>query len=177
MVHFIKDVRDAFNESDLPFILAGPGMKGFQDKNGGKGAICEAQKKAADRPELNESTAYVESRHFAPKYACLDMECHSEAECDELIDQKEAETGMSCSDALYDAGHHYDWSASSYFKVGDAMGEAALRLLGLSQPPPPPLPPSPPSPPMPPMPPPPSPSPPPPSPSPPPPSPSPPPPS
>ena len=67
MVHFIKDVRDAFNESDLPFILAGPGMKGFQDKNGGKGAICEAQKKAADRPELNESTAYVESRHFAPK--------------------------------------------------------------------------------------------------------------
>ena len=67
MVDFMKDVRVAFNEFALPFILAGPGMRGFQDKQGGKGAICEAQKRATERPEFIESTAYVESRHFASK--------------------------------------------------------------------------------------------------------------
>ena len=67
MIDFMQDVRVAFNEPGLPFILAGPGMKGFKNQWGGKDAICEAQKKATERPEFNESTAYVESRHFAPK--------------------------------------------------------------------------------------------------------------
>ena len=67
MADFMKDVRIAFNESALPFILAGPGYRGFKDDPGGEGAICEAQKRATERPEFNESTAYVESRHFFRK--------------------------------------------------------------------------------------------------------------
>ena len=66
MADFMKDVRIAFNESALPFILAGPGYDGFKDGSG-KGAICEAQKRATERAEFNESTAYVESRHFYRK--------------------------------------------------------------------------------------------------------------
>ena len=66
MIDFMQDVRVAFDEPGLPFILAGPGMRGFREWSG-KDAICEAQKKATERPGFNESTSYVESRHFASK--------------------------------------------------------------------------------------------------------------
>ena len=65
MADFIKDVRAEFNESALPFIISGPGMDGYESR--GKANICNAQRRAADRPELNESTIYVESRTFAAR--------------------------------------------------------------------------------------------------------------
>ena len=147
MADFITDVRAEFEEPALPFILAGPGMDGYDSR--GKANICNAQRRAADRPELNESTIYVESRIFSAKYACLNMDdaacirhgvglsdagcdggTHSDCACNEIIKGLEAdlpdskrECGRKVND---DQGQHWKWNARSYFKVGQKMGEVTL---------------------------------------------------
>ena len=144
MADLINDTRDEFNEPTLPFIIAGPGMDGYGSR--GKAVICNAMRRVADRPELNESTIYVESRIFAPKYSCLEMddavclrngvglsdagcdgETNSGCACNEIIKGLEAdlpdskrECGRKVND---DQGQHWKWNARSYFKVGQKMGE------------------------------------------------------
>ena len=129
MADFIKDVRAEFKEPDLPFILAGPGMDGYGSR--GKSNILNAQRRVADRPELNESTIYAETRTFAAKYACLDMDdatCLglSDAGCDGVNN-----VGCACADIIHhlEAGYpdgcegrgevhpdqkqHWSWNARS----------------------------------------------------------------
>ena len=53
LVDFVQDVRAAFNEPALPFIIGGPGMDGYNSR--GKAVICNAQSRAATRPEINLS--------------------------------------------------------------------------------------------------------------------------
>ena len=139
MVDFMKDVRVAFEAPDLPFVLAGPGMDGYGSAS--KSAVCNAQRRAAERTEFVE---YVETRPFASKFACLGMDDNAcdglnEGACKAFIDQRFEEAGLSRSDcsklAPYNGqGQHYSWNAASYFKVGNAMGEAAVSLLGLVPP-------------------------------------------
>jgi hypothetical protein len=144
MADFVESVRDDFNEPALPFIISGPGMDGYGSR--GKANICNAQRRAADRPEL-KSTIYVESRIFAAKYACLDMKdtvCEglSDAGCD-----GSDRSGCACQDIIEalkhanpdykrqcgykvneEQGQHWSWNARSYFKVGQKMGEVTLTL-------------------------------------------------
>ena len=150
MVDFIKSVRDSFNESTLPFIISGPGMEGYGSR--GKSRICNGQRRAADRPELNESTIYVESRIFAAKYACLNM---NDTACAGLSDagcDGSGRAGCACQDIInaliekapdYEEqcgykvqggseykpqGQHWNWNGRSYFKGGQKMGEVILTL-------------------------------------------------
>ena len=153
MADFVKSVRTDFienglysvDEPALPFIISGPGMDGYGSR--GKANVCNAQRRAADRPELNESTIYVESRIFAAKYACLNMNdtaCAglSDAGCDgsdragcacqDIIDALKAENPdykKQCGYKVNDEqGQHWSWNGRSYFKVGQKMGEVTLTL-------------------------------------------------
>jgi hypothetical protein len=139
----VQSVRADFNEPALPFIISGPGMDGYRSR--GKANICNAQRRAADRPELNESVIYVESRIFAAKYACLDM---NDTVCEGLSDagcDGSDNSGCACQDiidALKKLNPDYKrqcnfkvelpqpwiWNARSYFKVGQKMGEVTLTL-------------------------------------------------
>ena len=141
----VESVRADFNEPALPFIISGPGMDGYGSR--GKANICNAQRRAADRPELNESTIYVESRVFAAKYACLDM---NDTVCEGLSDagcDGSDRSGCACQDIIEalkhanpdykrqcgynvneEQGQHWSWNARSYFKVGQKMGEVTLTL-------------------------------------------------
>ena len=142
MVDFVKSVRESFGEPALPFIISGPGMDGYG--SGGKAKICNGQRRAADRLQ---STIYIESRIFAAKYACLNMEdtaCAglSDAGCD-----GELNIGCACADIIEalkaenpdykkqcgwqvneEQGQHWSWNGRSYFKVGQKMGEVTLTL-------------------------------------------------
>ena len=153
MVDFVKSVRADFIDSGLysaddpalPFIISGPGMDGYG--SGGKAKICNGQRRAADRPELNETTIYVESRIFAAKYACLnmnDMACAglSDAGCDginnegcacweiiEALQAKNPDYKKKCGYKVNEEqGQHWSWNGRSYFKVGQKMGEVTLTL-------------------------------------------------
>ena len=55
MADLVQSVRADFNEPALPFIISGPGMDGYGSR--GKANICNAQRRAAERPEFNELTA------------------------------------------------------------------------------------------------------------------------
>ena len=140
MVDFVKSVRESFGEPALPFIISGPGMDGYG--SGGKAKICNGQRRAADRLQ---STIYIESRIFAAKYACLNMNdtaCagKSDAGCDGELNK-----GCACADIIdalkkespdykkqcgwqvnEEQGQHWSWSGRSYFKVGQKMGEVTL---------------------------------------------------
>ena len=128
MVDFIKDVRVEFDQPALPFIIGGPGMDGYESR--GKQVICNSQRRAADRPEINETVAYVETRTFAARYACLDMDdaaCLglSDAGCDgrdnigcacaDIIEGLKAnQSGGSCNSKVNpDQEHHWSWNARS----------------------------------------------------------------
>ena len=158
MADFVKSVRTDFianglysaDEPALPFIISGPGMDGYGSR--GKANVCNAQRRAADREELNESTIYVESRIFAAKYACLNM---SDTACAGLSDAKcdgRDTAGCACQDIINaliketpdykeqcgykvqggseykPQGQHWSWNGWSYFKVGQKMGEVILTL-------------------------------------------------
>ena len=70
----------------------------------GKGIVCDAQRRAAE-PEFNDSTISVESRLFAPKNVCLDLDdstCDglSEAECKSFIAEHFDEKGLLVETAV-----------------------------------------------------------------------------
>ena len=128
MVDFIKDVRAEFDQPAMPFIIGGPGMDGYESR--GKQVICNSQRRAADRPEINETVAYIETRTFAARYACLDMDdaaCLglSDAGCDgrdnigcacaDIIEGLKAnQSGGSCNSKVNpDQEHHWSWNARS----------------------------------------------------------------
>ena len=111
-------------------------MDGFTSR--GKRVLLQAQRRVAERPELNASVIYVESRTFAAKYTCLRMndtvcEGKSDEDCQDLIDAlKELEPDYKEHPCGYNVNgeqsHHWSWNAWSYFKVGQKMGEVALTL-------------------------------------------------
>jgi len=132
LAHFMGDLRTAFDMPGLPFVIAGPGMDAYSGSNSD---VCDAANSTTERPEFSDSTRYVETRDYAPGRLC----------------------GVSypCPGG---ANYHWYWNAESYFRIGKALGEAALDLVGSGHPsPPPPLPSPPPPSPPPPSPPPPSP--------------------
>ena len=153
MVDFVKSVRTDFidrglysaDEPALPFIISGPGMDGYGSR--GKANVCNAQRRAADREELNETTIYVESRIFAAKYACLNMDdtacaglsdagCNGKdnkgCACAEIIKALKKENPDYKKQCGYkvneEQGQHWSWNGRSYFKVGQKMGEVTLTL-------------------------------------------------
>ena len=128
LVDFVQDVRAEFNEPALPFIIGGPGMDGYSSR--GKAVICNAQSRAATRPEINETTVYIETRIFAARYSCLGLDddacdglsnegCRGDEDapgcaCNDLIDiEKEANPDYKrqCGYKVYSKqGQHWSWN-------------------------------------------------------------------
>jgi hypothetical protein len=137
MAEFVQDVRAEFNEPALPFIIGGPGMDGYNSR--GKAAICNAQSRAASRPEINETTVYIETRIFAARYSCLGLDddacdglsnagCDGDEDapgcaCNDLIDTKKDANDdykRQCGYKVYEKqGQHWSWN-----------GRLALGLYG-----------------------------------------------
>jgi hypothetical protein len=138
MVDFVQDVRAEFNEPALPFIIGGPGMDGYNSR--GKAKICNAQSNAATRPEINETTIYIETRIFAARYSCLGLDddacdglsnagCNGDEDspgcaCNDLIETKKdanPDYKRQCGYKVYDEqGQHWSWNGRS--EVGLGLG-------------------------------------------------------
>ena len=103
LVHLIKDVRAEFNSPKLPVVIGELGNGGLKV---GKNmlAIRAAQKAATDREEFDETVKFVSTTAFArPK-------------------EESPNVGH---------GHHWFGNAESYFLIGDAMGNAMIKLKRL----------------------------------------------
>lgn len=106
MANFIRDVRKDLGVEDLPFVIANTGQNGRDPKaNQGRfGTLCGIQLAMGDpakHPEFAGTVAGVETRDF--KRAT-----------------EESPSGF---------GYHWNHNGESHFLVGEAMGQAMLKLL------------------------------------------------
>ena len=102
LVNLIQDVRSHFQVPKLPAIIGELG-NGGPKAAANMLAIRQAQKAAAQRPELAGTATFVSTSRFArPK-------------------EDSPNVGH---------GHHWFGNAESYFLIGDALGRAMLEQLG-----------------------------------------------
>ena len=103
MANLIRDLRKDLGTPKLPVVIANTGMIGTEAK-GIRAELCEIQLKMADPkafPEFEGTIAAVETRPFKRS-------------------TEESPSGF---------GYHWNHNAESHFLVGDAMGEAMVKLL------------------------------------------------
>lgn len=103
MANFIRDVRKDLGVADLPFVIANTGQNGLETK-GRFATLCEAQLALGDpekHPEFKGTVISIDTRPF------------------------KAPDERSPSNF----GYHWNHSAESHYKVGDAMGMAMVQLL------------------------------------------------
>ncbi|MFT5882039.1 MAG: hypothetical protein ACI9FG_000536 [Crocinitomicaceae bacterium] len=104
MALFIKDVRKDLGVKNLPFVIANTGMGGVQWTKGKFLTLCQAQMAIGDpqkHPEFKGTVTSVDTIPFK--------------------DLEEREISKF--------GYHWNHSAESHYKVGDAMGKAMVTLL------------------------------------------------
>ena len=106
MVNFIKDIRRDLDLPGMPFVIATCGHGGYdhiKDKwtNNIQNYIVPAQAAAAARPEFSGNVALADTRPFWK---------------DSL---------NSPANQL----HHYNRNAGTYFMMGNAAGNAMIKLL------------------------------------------------
>lgn len=102
MACFIRDIRKEFGVPKLPFVIAETGMTGLEEKHPRALSLMKAQAAVADYPEFKGNVAFVGTRAFwRPK-----------------------EESPSAQ------GYHWNNNAETYYLIGDAMGQAMLRLCG-----------------------------------------------
>lgn len=100
MVNFIRDIRRDLGVPNLPFVIAETGMSGHEEKHPRALSLMKAQAAAAERPEFKGNVAFVGTRDFyRPK--------------------EESPSGQA---------YHWNTNAETYYLIGQAMGEAMLRL-------------------------------------------------
>ena len=101
MTNLIKDVRALFSVPNLPVVIGDTGMDNAPT---GAGSLIEAQGNVANptrHPEFTGTVTTVKTTPF--DYGKL--------------------VGAS------DEGYHWNWSAESYFNIGESMGNAMMALL------------------------------------------------
>ncbi|MDI9637433.1 sialate O-acetylesterase [Kamptonema cortianum] len=101
MVNFIRDIRRDLKSPDLPFVIAETGMGGEQETNQRALDLMKAQAAVAEQPEFKNNVAFVGTREF----------------------WRPAEASPS------NQGYHWNSNAETYFRIGDAMGEAMIGLI------------------------------------------------
>ena len=106
LTHLIHDLRRALQVADLPVVIAVSGFGGRKQKNERRLGIMRAQLAVARRPEFQGRVAAVETRDFF----------------------REANVSPSRQ------GYHWNGNAESYFLIGDAMGQAMLKLMPPQEP-------------------------------------------
>ena len=103
LAHFIRDVRREFGVPTLPFVIGETGMTGPTEKHPRALALRRAQAAVAARPEFKDNVAFVGTQAF----------------------------WRDVADSPNNQGYHWNSNAETYTLIGEAMGEAMRRLLGL----------------------------------------------
>lgn len=103
IAHFIQDIRKDLGVPALPFVIAETGMTGPEEKNPRALSLMRAQAAVAERAEFRGNVAFVGTRAFW--------------RTTELSPNKQ--------------GYHWNSNAESYYLIGEAMGEAMKRLIGV----------------------------------------------
>lgn len=101
LTHFIRDVRRELGVPALPFVIGETGMTGPGEKHPRALALMQAQAAVAARPEFQGNVAFVGTRDF----------------------------WRDSADSPNNHGYHWNSNAETYTLIGEAMGEAMLRLL------------------------------------------------
>jgi hypothetical protein len=100
MANFIRDIRGDLKAPNLPFVIAETGMNGPEEKNPRALSLMKAQAAVADYPEFKGNVAFVGTRAFwRPKESSPTSQ-----------------------------GYHWNTNAETYYLIGEAMGEAMLKL-------------------------------------------------
>lgn len=99
---FVRDARRELGVPDLPFVIAETGMSGPEEKHPRALSLMRAQAAVAQREEFRGTVAFVGTRAF----------------------YRPPEESPSAQ------GYHWNNNAETYYRIGEAMGQAMLRLLG-----------------------------------------------
>lgn len=100
MANFIRDIRNDLGARNVPFVIAETGQGGPGEKNARALELMEAQAKVAELGEFRGNVAFVGTRGFW------------------------RDAGESPSDQ----GYHWNSNAETYYLIGEAMGEAMVRM-------------------------------------------------
>ncbi|MED5458017.1 MAG: sialate O-acetylesterase [Verrucomicrobiota bacterium] len=101
MANFIRDVRKDLNAPELPFVIAGSGFGGWEQKIDRRLMIMSAQKSVAESNEFKQNARYVETRGFF------------------------RDGPVSPRPIRY----HWCCNAETYWLIGDGMGRAMVEIL------------------------------------------------
>jgi|YelNatPaOPRAMG01_1025707.scaffolds.fasta_scaffold11338_1 alpha-galactosidase len=104
LTHFICDIRKDLGVPALPFVIAETGMSGPEEKHPRALALMKAQAAVAERAEFKGNVAFVSTRAF----------------------WRPADQSPS------NQGYHWNSNAETYYLIGEAMGQAMKRLLGIN---------------------------------------------
>jgi alpha-galactosidase len=117
MKHFIHDVRKDLHVPKLPFVIAAIGTNGSKPAQGGGLAVQNAQMAMNDVPEFKGNVKAFRTDLLVDK------------EAERLIDgwQNHFEEWKKVGS---DRPYHYLGSAIWYTRIGHAMGESMLELMG-----------------------------------------------
>ncbi len=104
MANFIRDIRKDLGVKNLPFVIAETGMTGKNEKHPRALSLMKAQADVAEHEEFKGNVAFVGTREY-------------------WREQADSPTGQ---------GYHWNTNAETYYLIGEAMGNAMLKLCGKS---------------------------------------------
>ena len=105
MAHFIRDIRRDLGVPKLPFVIAETGITGPGETHPRALSLMKAQAAVAEHAEFKGNVAFVGTKAF----------------------WREKEVSPSSQ------GYHWNTNAETYWLIGEAMGQAMLKLLNASR--------------------------------------------
>jgi alpha-galactosidase len=105
LARFIRDIRKYLGAPLLPFVIAETGMSGPEEKHPLALSLMKAQAAVADRPEFKGNVAFVSTKEF-------------------WRPQDQSPNGQ---------GYHWNSNAETHYLIGEAMGKAMKRLIGVQK--------------------------------------------
>ncbi len=105
MAHFIRDMRRDLGVPKLPFVIGETGMTGPGETHPRALSLMKAQAAVAEHAEFKGNVAFVGTKAF----------------------WRPVEASPSGQ------GYHWNTNAETYWLIGEAMGQAMLKLLGTTR--------------------------------------------
>ena len=105
LAHLIRDLRRDLDAPNVPFVIAETGMSGETETHPRALSLMRAQAAVADYDEFKKNVAFVGTKAF----------------------YRPAEESPSSQ------AYHWNSNAETYYLIGEAMGQAMLRLLELKR--------------------------------------------
>jgi len=101
LTYFIHDIRRDLKAPKLPFVIAETGMSGREETHPRALSLMRHQAEVAEQPEFVGNVAFVGTRDF-------------------FRPLEQSPTGQA---------YHWNTNAETYYLIGEAMGQAMLRLV------------------------------------------------